>query len=207
MLSAITNRQVFERYLTEDEEKRLLNYVRRYADVLARRDYAWMILMRTTGVRVGTCSQLTVGDAKDALRENRLRVRSEIAKGGRGYDVSLRKERSIEALKTLLRVRVDMGYKNGDPDAPLIMSRNHRAMSVRSYQARMVQWTMEAGLQVRASPHWLRHTLAKRVMKESEARDKIAIVQVVLGHRSRESTVLYTLPDREDIDAALDAAQ
>lgn len=207
MLNAITNRQVFDRYLTEAEEKRLLNHVRRFGDVLARRDHAWMMLMRTTGIRVGTCAQLTVGDAKDALRENRLRVRSEIAKGGRGYDVPIRKKRAREALKTLLRVRKDMGFQNGDLGAPLVMSRNHRAMSVRSYQARMVQWSAEAGLQVRASPHWLRHTLAKRMMKESEAKDPQGIVQVVLGQRSRESTVQYTLPDREDIAAALDAAQ
>jgi site-specific recombinase XerC len=78
-------------------------------------------------------------------------------------------------------------------------------MSVRNYQQRLREWTAKAGIRG-ASPHWLRHTLAKRVMKRSEASDPLAIVQVALGHRRRHTTTIYALPDREDIERAMEAA-
>ena len=205
MLNTITQRAVFERYLTEPEEKQLMKHVRQFADVLARRDAAWMELMRQTGVRIGSMAGITLGDAKDALRSKRLHLVNEHAKGGRGYEVPVN-TRALAALKTLIAIRTDMGY-GPDVHAPLVMSRNHRGMSVRSYQARMAMWVAESGLPVKASPHWLRHTLAKRVMARSESRDPQGIVQVVLGQRSRESTAIYTLPDREDIVDALELAR
>jgi len=205
MLNAITQRQVFDRYLTEAEEKQLLAHVRRSADILARRDAAWIELLRQTGLRITSMANVTVGDAQAALRGKHLVVRPEHAKGGRGYEVFLN-SRARENLRTLLKVRAAMGY-GPHPDAPLVMSRNHRGMSVRSYQSRMAMWCNEAGLQVAASPHWLRHTLAKRVMARSEARDPQGIVQVALGHRHRDSTVIYTLPDREDIESAMELAR
>ena len=44
-------------------------------------------------------------------------------------------------------------------------------------------------------------------MARSEARDPQGIVQVVLGQRSRESTVIYTLPDREAVEDAMELAR
>lgn len=204
MLNTVTRRQTFQRYLTELEERQLLHHVSRFADPLARRDHAWMLLLRHTGIRVGTLSQITVGAAQDMLATNTLRVSDDIAKGGRGYEVPLKKA-AARALRTLLAVRREQGFKPAT-DAPLLMSRKGKRLSVRSLQARMQQWAREARLPVKASPHWLRHTLAKRIIKNSEARDPHGIVQIALGHRYRETTVIYTLPDREEIAAALEAS-
>ena len=41
-------RQVFERYLTVVEERRLLAHVAQFADLQARRDHAWMRALRQT---------------------------------------------------------------------------------------------------------------------------------------------------------------
>lgn len=205
MLNAITQRAVFERYLTVAEERQLMKHVAKFGDVLSRRDAAWMELLRQTGIRVGSMAGLTLHDAQQALRAKRLRLDSAHAKGGRGYEVPLNKSAQA-ALRRLITVRADMGYKPL-PFMPLVMSRKGKGMSVRSYQARMAIWVAEAGLPIKASPHWLRHTLAKRLMAQSEARDPQGIVQVVLGQRSRDSTAVYTLPDREAIEDALEAAR
>lgn len=205
MLNRITKRTVFDRYLTEAEEKKLLRHVGQYADVLAQRDAAWMTLARQAGLRVGSLAALTVGDAKAALRSGRLTLADDQVKGHRGYEVPVNSV-ARKALGKLLQVRADMGYKPL-PDAPLIMSRNQRGMSVRSYQSRMAFWVMDCGLPVKASPHWLRHTLARRIMDRSEARDPQGIVQVALGHRSRESTAVYTLPTREEVTDDLELAR
>lgn len=194
-------RAVFERYLTPADEKRLLAEVALYASVLARRDLEWMVLLGKTGIRVSSLSLLSVGDARAALSSNYLVLSDEISKGGRGYKVFLVKRAQL-ALRRLLRIRKEMGA-GGDFEAPLIMSRNHQGMSVRSFQSRMQRWVKMAGLDVKASPHWWRHTVAKRLMKNSAADDPRGVVMGVLGHASVVSTSIYTMPDREDIEAEM----
>jgi site-specific recombinase XerC len=205
MHERVTRRQVFERYLTEREEKQLLKHVASIDSPYAKRDLHWMVLARQTGVRIGSIAQLTLADARDALASGSLVVRDEVAKGGRGYSV-LCNTAAQAALRALLKLRRDMALP-ADPDAPLIWSRQGQRMTVRQFQLRMAHWVTAAKLTVRATPHWLRHTLAKRVIERSTARDPQAIVQAALGHRSRDSTAVYTLPDREAIAAALEAAR
>lgn len=197
-------RRVFERYLKETEERQLFQTLRQFADVQARRDHAWMRLLRQTGIRVGSLAGLTVHDAQLALATKRLVLRAESAKGGHGYDVPVN-TKARAALKDLLKVRREQGHAPL-PDAPLIMSRHHRGMSIRSFQDRMRKWVRAAGLQVEASPHWFRHTLAKRIVQRSTASDPRAIVQHVLGHHSIMSTCVYTGPDREDEERAMEEA-
>lgn len=205
MKHSSANRAVFERYLTEAEERQLLQCIAGCSGVLAARDHAWMRLLRQTGIRVETLALLNVRDARDAVSGGRLLLRPEICKGGRGYDVRVNKAADA-ALRDLLRIRREMGAP-ADLDAPLIMSQKARGMSIRSFQDRMQHWCDAAGLKVEASPHWWRHTLAQRIKARSESNDPIGIVQVALGHRTRHATAIYTLPTREEVDAAIDGAR
>jgi len=198
-------RNTFERYLTEAEERQLFRYMQQFSgDLYARRDRAMMVLLRQTGVRVGSCARLTCLDAREALRVERLVLRAEISKRGRGYDVRANKP-ARAALRELLKCRRDMGCDEL-PDAPLIMSRHGRGLSVRSIQDRVRKWCLAAGLSVQASPHWMRHTLAKRVMARSTSNNPVAVVQRILGQSSASSAAVYTMPDREEIDAAVELA-
>lgn len=205
MFDQVSKRAVFERYLTEDEERQLLRYVARFNTPLARRDHAWMRLLRQTGIRVGSLSGLTVGAATAALHSGRLALSDEHAKGQRGYQVPANSE-AQRALRDLLKVRRALGFAPV-PSEALIVTHRGAGMSVRSFQARMAQWREESGLPVHASPHWWRHTLAKRVMKRSTAQDPLGIVQAALGQASRQSAAIYALPDREEIAAALEEAR
>jgi len=196
-------RAVFTRYLKRDEEKRLLAHVAQFRDLLARRDCQWMRLLRHSGIRVGSMAAVTVGDARDAAALKRLKLRR--AKGGRVYEVPLNSE-ARAAVRELLKIRREQGHPMID-DEPLVMSRKHKGLAVRSFQARMRKWVREAGLDVEASPHWFRHTLAKRLMKQSTAEDPRGIVQGAMGHASTQSTDVYTLPDREDLERAMEEAR
>ena len=197
-------RQVFERYLTVVEERRLLAHVAQFADLQARRDHAWMRALRQTGVRVQAFSRLTVGDAREALASGYLTLPAAIQKGGQGHRVFLTRKAQA-ALRDLLRLRREQGHAE-QADSPLVMSRHARGLSVRSFQARMRHWCQAAGLRVAASPHWFRHTLAKRLVAASTAQDPAAVVQGVLGHRSRSSTGVYLMADREVMEQAMEAA-
>lgn len=201
--NAAAPRATFDRYLTRREERTLLAHVAKHAGLYARRDHAWIRLLRHSGIRLGTLRGLTVGDARAALATRKLRAADEHAKGGRGYDVPVSMATDA-ALRDALKVRRAMRLPDDD-DAPLFCSRLGKAMAERTFQQRMQLWRMSAGLQVSASPHWLRHTFAKRVHAATEHRDPVAVVQQLLGHHSRKSTEIYTLPDREDLERAVEA--
>jgi len=194
--------QTFNRYLTQDEERTLFRCIKAHAGPLAARDFQWMRLARNTGLRVGTLAGLTVMDARQALASNYLVIRSDISKRKQAHTVKVNRFAG-PCLRALLKIRREMGHPESD-NAPLIMSRNHQGLSVRSFQARMRYWVKKADLPVQATPHWFRHTLAMRVMRNSTSADPRGVVQGVLGHRDINSTAVYTRPSREDVSLALD---
>lgn len=193
-------RKVFERYLTVTEERQLFAAVGRFGDVYARRDHAWMRLLRQTGIRVGSLAALTVIDARAALKEGYLSIGAiKQSSAGKLY----MNKKSRQALQDLLKIRREMGYAE-DPDAALVMGREHAGMSVRSFQHRMRHWCQVAGLSIEASPHWWRHTLGKRIMQASTSTDPRGIVQRALNHASINSSAVYTFPDRAEYEAAME---
>lgn len=196
--------ETMERYLTQQEERKLLNTVARVNDIYAQRDNAWMRLLRQTGIRVSSCAALSVEDAEEGIATGQLPVNPEFAKRGKGGHVPLNKA-GLQALKDLLKIRRDMGHSR-DPDGRLIMGRKHRGLSVRSFQARMQHWREEAGLPLDVSPHWFRHTLAMRIMSQSTAANPLGVVSRVLLHNNIASTGIYTRPSREDIQRSMEAA-
>lgn len=204
-LSAAAPRTHFDRYLTRTESNRLLATLRKRRGKIARRDSCWIRVGMYAGFRVGSIAGLTVGDARRALTSGALRARAEHAKRGRAYDAAV-SSGLRRALREALAVRRAMGYPLDDDDAPLFLSREGGALSIRSMQHQMKFWREQAGLAQPASPHWLRHTYAKRVMAGSTAADPQGVVQAALGHRSRNASVIYTLPDRAALAEAAEAA-
>lgn len=197
-------RKVLERALTRAEEQQLLDHVGALRDALAQRDHGWMRYLRFTGLRISAFAALTVGDARQALRTKYCRALG--AKGAPAYQV-FHNEQAREAVRDLLRVREAMSGEADPPAAaPLVLNRRGRRLSVRSYQARMQAWVAAAGLPVAASPHWWRHTRGRRIVQNSTAREPLLIVQRQLGHCSLSSTGIYSAPDREEFEHAMEAA-
>lgn len=195
----------FERYFTRDEERRLFATIRRCNTLEARRDYHWMRLMRYTGMRVGSMAQLTCGDARQSLQTFRLVLRDDISKNKNGYDLKLTVKAQAAVLE-LLRVRRKMGAIE-DPNEPLVITRQGRkGMSCRTYQERMKHWSKLIGIP-QATPHWWRHTFAKRVEETSTHKNVMKVLTAVLGHTNPYSAYRYALPDKEALDQAMDAAQ
>ncbi|MCB5187396.1 tyrosine-type recombinase/integrase [Methylobacillus caricis] len=193
---------MMKRYLTEGEQRLLLSAPKKFSDVLAQRDYAWMSLLNLTGFRVTEFSLLTVGCAHNALKLGYVFIPREHRKGKRKDHSKLVTQPVRDTLHELLNIRERMGYIN-HPDQPLVMSRNSKAMSVRSYQARVAHWAALAGLPDGVSPHWFRHTRAMNIMARTTSRDPRGIVQAELGHASIASTGIYTAVTREAMAAAL----
>lgn len=196
----------FDRYLTPGEQRTLLAAIRQYKGNEAERDGHWIVLMLKTGIRVDAMSKFTCGDARRAIATDTLTLRDEIQKNHRGHQIPLVAE-AKRALLGLLRVRKAQGFIE-DEHEPLVMSRNHGRLCVRSYQLRIKHWARVAGLACaeEISPHWLRHTVAKRILAKSTDPDPLRIVQSFLGHASRNTTAIYTKPDKEQMRNEINAA-
>lgn len=200
------------RYLTAEEQARLLGAAKAHADPLAQRDYWWMRLLVDTGMRVGEFARLQVGEARFGLDTGWIHIPAERRKGHRaaGHAEADRRPHEVrvtakvrEALVALLEIGEQLCGDTADID-PLVWSRKGQPMSVRSYQARMAFWCHAAGLPP-ASPHWLRHTRAMNVIRRSTSPEPLRIVQATLGHASLASTGIYTRVSKEDLAADLDA--
>lgn len=196
----------FYRYLTPTEVKTLRKTLKSTTGVEAARDLAWINLMLATGIRVGALSQYTVGDAIEALRRQRFVIRGDINKRGTRCDNLLTRE-AEQCLKDLLNIREDMGGDNRQHDEMLIIgtrgSKAKQGMTPRTYQMALKKWAYAADLSCasQVSPHWLRHTLGKEIMRQSTAKNPLQIVQAVFGHKDLNSTGVYTRPDKEMVDA------
>lgn len=188
-----------KRYLTEPEQQALLRAARDSSDPLAQRDYWWMRLMLATGARVAEFARITADQAESALATGWLVVPAAQRKGGkRGHEYLLTQSvrDSLQALLALQQQRP--APIDGCAPAPLVWGRDGAALSVRSYQARMKHWARAAGLDLRASPHWLRHSRGVNVIRRSRSRNPLKVAQLALGHASISSTGVYTQMARDE---------
>lgn len=199
------NSGTFDTFLTEAEERQLFKALRAHSGWQAARDLHAIQLMRSTGCRVGTLCGLTVDDALSALSSKRLAFRPEICKRKHGYEAEVTAK--VEAaLRGLLAIRREL--KLGlDPAAPLLVprvkAREGRGMTTRAVQLRLVAWRKRAGLSVPLTPHWLRHTLGHRIMRNSSAANPLEIAALALNHADINTTRIYTRPTRADRKLAL----
>ncbi len=192
---------VFKRYLTLEEQRKLLAVIKQDSSEIARRDGAVIRLLIGSGMRIGECLAITTGDAADALQCNYLFV-PKARRKAQACDLSIYLTRSVrEALRELLAMR-----EGAEVAEALIVSRNSaaggKAMTARAFENRVAHWAGLAGLP-EVSPHWFRHTHAKNIMRSSQAADPLRIAQISLGQVSRRSTEIYTRPDREELATAL----
>ena len=199
---ARANTSQFDRYLTVQEEKLFFSNLRKQklSSIYAQRDYWMCVLLRKTAIRINPLVHLTLGQAKKALFTERFRI-GEHNKCKKVQDIYLHKEAG-KALKELISINQRMAPNQPD-DAFLLCSRNGNGLSARSIQLRIQKWGGEVGLD-EMTPHWLRHTWAKRYLDEHGGTATALLrIQAVLGHTNISTTAIYTKPSKEDIKEAM----
>lgn len=204
-----TTMKMNKRYLTDDEQRRLLSVTKSQAGLLAQRDYAWMRLLIETGMRVNELATLSFRQASSAMGSGWLVVTKEQRKGKREGHEYLVTEPVRQCLQTLMHLQDELRPALPLPPEvlpPLLWGRcgvvkgcmlaEH--MSVRSFQARMKHWAYLAGLPDGVSPHWLRHTRGVNIIRRSRGNNPLKVAQLALGHVSIASTGIYTQMSREE---------
>lgn len=211
---------MLRRYLPLEDQQALLRTVGQFSDVFARRDHAWIQALLLSGLRIHEFSLITLGDAQAALKSKYLFIPAEHRKGSAVRDKEGQLKKIVRhdhqvfvtqalrlALQKLVDIRFEMtGGATIEMGSPLVVSRNQskgQPMTVRSYELRLKHWAVMAGLSAAISPHWLRHTRAMNIMRQSEATDPRGVVQMTLGHASISSTGIYTGILVEEMERAL----
>jgi integrase/recombinase XerC len=177
--------------LTQSEQKAILRATARNA-----RDHLIYSLALGTGLRLAEIVGLDVGDVyiDDRTPRTRLRIRPEIAKGGRKGDVFL-----PDAL--MRKLRRFWAHKAGRREGlalqdPLLCSQSRVRISKRRVQFAFRTWQVKAGLDRLYPFHALRHTAVTNVYRAS--RD-LFLAQRFARHVSPLTTTIYTHPSDQEM--------
>jgi tyrosine recombinase XerC len=156
----------------------------------AARDAAMMELFYSSGLRLSELAALNVADV-DTFSET-VRV---LGKG--------RKERVVPvgqlALKAIQQYRFETKVQSG----PLFLSKLKKRMSARSIWLMLKKHLAQTSIQLRVSPHKLRHSFATHLLDNGA---DLRSVQTLLGHANLSTTQIYTHVTMERVRKAYDEA-
>ncbi|HLH85396.1 MAG TPA: site-specific tyrosine recombinase/integron integrase [Thermoplasmataceae archaeon] len=161
-------------YLSETEAAEMIK-----ASADNGRDQAMVLLLATTGLRVGEMCRLRVQDVD--ISERIIFVKS--GKGDKDRIVPMSQECSAVLSRYILH------YRKANSGDYLFPGRDGSHIDSSSVERRIRKIAKAAGLKKKITPHVLRHTFATAVLKNG---GDIRFIQQVLGHASISTTEIYT---------------
>jgi integrase/recombinase XerC len=151
-------------------------------EALAARDRAVVELLYGSGLRVGECVSLDIGQID--LKRGEVHV---IGKGNKERIVPLG-EPSRDALRDWLAVEGLFG-RNENAQRALFLNTRGGRMSDRSVRRMVKQRALMAGVDKDVHPHALRHSFATHLL---DGGADLRAIQEMLGHASLSTTQRYT---------------
>jgi integrase/recombinase XerD len=178
--------------LTELQSHRLLTKINLNSP-FGKRDHAMIRLALQTGLRVGELSSLCVEHvAVQGKPREFLDLPAELTKYNHGRVVPL-SPGARRAVAELLAFNRSRGFST-HASAPLLQNRFHRPLSVRSIQKLVEAYRDQAQLDVKVTPHTLRHTMATRFLQHS---GNLFALKEAMGWRKLDTALVYLHPSRE----------
>jgi integrase/recombinase XerC len=156
----------------------------------AARDAAMMELFYSSGLRLSELVTLNVADV-DTFSET-VRV---LGKG--------RKERIVPVGQLALRAIEQYRRQANVQSGPLFLSKLRKRMSSRSIWLMLKKHLSQTSIQLRVSPHKLRHSFATHLLDNGA---DLRSVQTLLGHANLSTTQIYTHVTMERVKKAYDEA-
>ena len=165
------------------------------------RDHAMIRLLTNTGLRVAELVGLNVGHvAHQGQPRPVLYLPGELAKGGRARSIPLN-QNARRAVADLLAFLAARGFST-DPEAPLLVVRFHRRLSIRLVQQIMLELRQKAGLSTPATPHSCRHFFASQLVERTA---DLCSVSRLLGHSRVQNSMRYLHSSPERLAAVVEA--
>lgn len=182
------------RCLTHHEEATLRRFFKTRGDWQAKRDWAIIRALLTTGMRIAEFLTISVAEAKTAFRLGYLFVPATRRKG-EACDLTVHLVgAAAQAFHDLLALRLPAA-----DDAALIVGRRGEALGIRAFQIALKQWAELAGIDPGFSPHWCRHAFAASIVESSSSENPtfvLARLSRLLGHTDPRSCLRYLTMSR-----------
>ena len=163
------------------------------------RDHRMMMLALHTGLRVSELSSLDIEHVSgNGVPREILDLPAAITKFHKARQIPLNPV-ARRVISELLAFNQARGFSVAG-GAPLFQHRKHDRLSVRSIQLLVERYRNLANLDVKMTPHSLRHKFATDVLR---ATGDIHIVKELIGHRDIRTTELYLHTDIDDLAKAV----
>ncbi len=169
-------------FLSSDELDRLL-HAPPADQSLGLRDRAILETIYSAGLRVSELVGINDGDLD--LNDGIVRVRGK----GRRERMAPVGSHATRAIRRWQRKRVLAKDVPSGPLAPTFTNKFGRRITVRSVGRMLEKYLKITGLDLRSSPHTLRHSFATHLLDHGA---DIRSVQELLGHKSLATTQIYT---------------
>lgn len=164
---------------------------------LGLRDRAILETLYSAGLRVSELVGLCDEDLD--FEQSIVRVRGK----GRKERLSPLGSYATRALRRWMKVRELSAKEPQDRKAPVFVNKFGTRLTARSVGRLLEKHLQEAGLDNRTSPHTLRHSFATHLLDRGA---DIRSVQELLGHKSLETTQIYTHVSTSNLRAAYEKA-
>ncbi|MBR3991415.1 MAG: tyrosine-type recombinase/integrase [Clostridia bacterium] len=164
-------------YLNDEEFKKLISCLDK-SYFSEHRDFAMIMLMIDSGMRLGECSCLLVTDID--LARQQVYLRAEITKGRHNRTVYF-SEKTERVLRRWLQFKDR--YVESDYMFPVKSSGNH--IDVSPFETNFRRYVERAGLSKEYTPHCLRNNFAKRCLMNGM---DLYTLSRILGHSSAQVT-------------------
>jgi integrase/recombinase XerC len=169
-------------FLSTDDIGRLLE-APPAAEPMGLRDRAILETMYSAGLRVSEAVGMNEGDLD--LAEGLVRIRGK----GRRERLSPVGSFAAKAITRWLKVRVLSPKEPAGPLSPVFTNKFGRRLTTRSVHRMLLKYLKLTGLDLRTTPHTLRHSFATHLLDRGA---DIRSVQELLGHQSLVTTQIYT---------------
>jgi integrase/recombinase XerC len=169
-------------FLSTDEIGQLLN-APPAAAAAGLRDRAILETMYSTGLRVSEAVGMNDGDLN--LADGIVRIRGK----GRRERLAPLGSFAAKAIQRWLKVRTLSPQEPAGAPAPVFTNKFGRRLTTRSVHRMLLKYLKLTGLDLRTTPHTLRHSFATHLLDRGA---DIRSVQELLGHKSLVTTQIYT---------------
>jgi len=174
------------------------NHFTRRQRLRAVRNVTMFLLMYETGLRVGEICKLIVSDLYFAGEPvETLIVREEVAKNGVEREIPC--SQLVRSMLSQVFITYWSAFKARPDSFAFFASDPSKPLSTRTVE-RFIRSAALKAINKRVTPHMLRHSFATNVLRKSNTR----VVQMLLGHKSEQTTQVYTHPDLDDLRRAIE---
>lgn len=172
-IKLLKNNRKSKEYLSDEDFKKLITCLDK-SYFSEHRDFAMIMLMIDSGMRLGECTRLTMDDLNIVKRQ--IFLKAEITKG--------RKDRTVffsQKTEQIMRRWIQYKDRYVESDYLFPIKYNGSKVEIHTFETNFKNYLRRAGLDEKFSPHCLRNNFAKRCLMSGM---DIYTLSKLLGHSS-----------------------